>query len=337
MFARAVNENETIKSVLDDVIFVKIDCEKGEGPEIAKKYKVRGYPTFLTANAKGEVTGGLLGYPGPEKWADWVKAENKDSRTIPKKKAAYEQQATKELACSLATHASVAYDFPGAVQYYQKARELDPANAADYSEEILTFMYYGSRGGAFTLDQVIAEAELVTTNPEATADAQVMVAQMVGNMAKQAGEPERGIPFLKRALKASEGVEDLAETRVQLEIEEALLITKDGDKAVALKRQTMDEGWQEDPEQLNAFAWWCFENKINLGEAEDMALKGVELAQDDSQRANILDTAAEICNARGNCDDAIARIKQAIALDPEKGYFKDQLARFEKAKAEKEG
>ena len=96
----------------------------------------------------------------------------------------------------------------------------------------------------------------------------------------------------------------------------------------------MPEGWREDPGQLNNFAWWCFENNTNLDEAEELALHGVEIATSDGDRANILDTAAEICAARGNCDEAIARIKQAIELSPDRNYYKDQLARFEKDQAE---
>lgn len=337
MFARAAESNEVILNVLDDVILVHIDCEKGEGVAIAKKYGVRGYPTFLMANAAGEVTGGLIGYPGPEKWADFVKAGDKDRRVIEEKKVAYEKKPTKELASALATHASTSYDFPGAVKYYQKARDLDPANAAVYSEEILTFMYYGARGGAFTLDQVEVEAKLAASNPGATPEDHMMIADMISGMAQQAGEPDRAIPYIKKALKVSEGVEDMADARLNMEIGAALLIDKDKDKAVALKRKSMGEDWQEDAGALNEFAWWCFEQNTNLEEAEEMALKGAELAATDGERANILDTAAEICNARGNCDEAIARIKQAIELDPDKEYFKTQLARFEKLLAEKKG
>jgi len=337
VFARAAESNEVILNVLNDVILVNIDCEKGEGIELAKKYGVRGYPTFLMANAKGEVTDGMIGYPGPENWVDFVKDGDKDRRTIEDKKAAYEKAPTKELACALATHASTSYDFPGAVKYFQKARELDPANSAVYSKEILTFMYYGSRGGAFTLDQVEAEAKLAASNPQATPDGLVSIANMVSGIAQQAGQPEKAIPFIKKALKASHGVEDLADARLNPEITAALLIDHDTDKAVALKRKSMGDGWQVDSGALNEFAWWCFENNANLAEAEEMALKGAELAATDSERANILDTAAEICNARGNCDEAIARIKEAIELDPEKGFFKDQLARFEKILADKKG
>jgi tetratricopeptide (TPR) repeat protein len=97
----------------------------------------------------------------------------------------------------------------------------------------------------------------------------------------------------------------------------------------------LPEGWMEDANELNNFAWWCFENEVNLEEALELAIKGAELAENDSARANVLDTAAEICNALGNCEEAIVKIKKAIELDPDNDYFKDQLARFEEITAEK--
>lgn len=330
MFARAVDSNELIKNALENVIFLNIDCEKGEGIEIAKKYGVNGYPTFLMTNAKGEVTDGWIGYPGPEKWASYVTAGNTDRRTIAEKKSAYEKAADKSLACALANHAATGYKFADSVKYLRKARELDPANANDYTSEILTNMYYGSRGGSFTLEEVEDEGLAILGNSDSSPDTKVDLARLVKTLASNGGEPEKAIPYIKAALTASEGIEDLAEARMGLEIDEALLITKDLDKAVDLKRKSMREGWLENSGQLNEFAWWCFENNVNLDEAEDLALKGAELAATDGERANILDTAAEICNARGNCDEAIARIKQAIELDPDKQYLKDQLARFEK-------
>lgn len=40
----------------------KIDAEKGEGPTIARKYKVRAYPTILFFDARGNLTGRSVGY-----------------------------------------------------------------------------------------------------------------------------------------------------------------------------------------------------------------------------------------------------------------------------------
>jgi hypothetical protein len=109
----------------------------------------------------------------------------------------------------------------------------------------------------------------------------------------------------------------------------ALHIEKDEKKAVQAKKEGFPTGWENSPGQLNAFAWWCFENNINLHEAKTMAEKGVELAENGVEKGNILDTLAEICNVTGDCEQAVELIKQAIAEAPNNEYFKKQLTRFE--------
>lgn len=42
-------------------VSIKIDMEKGEGPNIAKKYSVSAYPTFLILDAQGNETGRVVG------------------------------------------------------------------------------------------------------------------------------------------------------------------------------------------------------------------------------------------------------------------------------------
>jgi benzoyl-CoA reductase/2-hydroxyglutaryl-CoA dehydratase subunit BcrC/BadD/HgdB len=49
----------------------------------------------------------------------------------------------------------------------------------------------------------------------------------------------------------------------------------------------------------------------------------------------ILDTLAEICNARGTCKDAVTYIELAIKEAPGNDYYKKQLERFQKILAEK--
>lgn len=46
----------------DNFISLKVNAEKGEGVEIAKNGKVRGYPTILFFNEKGEEIHRLVGY-----------------------------------------------------------------------------------------------------------------------------------------------------------------------------------------------------------------------------------------------------------------------------------
>ena len=337
MFAREVDESAAIAEALDHVVMVQVDCEKGEGPEIAKTYGVSGYPTFVVVNADGEITDSTIGYGGDEAWAAFAKASAEDRRTIEAKTAAYEVEPTPALARSLANRASTAYDFKGAVGYFQAARTMDPANTAEYSESILTNMYYGARGGAFTLDEVEAEVKPAFESAEASAEDKLQLAAMMTGMAKGVGQAERAAPYLKAALEASADSDDagLLKQRAGLAVDAALIIDKDPQKALELKRASMPEGWLENSGRLNQFAWWCFENEVNQEEALALALKGLELAESDGDRANILDTAAELCNVLGNCGEAVEHMRHAVEIQPDKQYYKDQLARFEKMLEEK--
>jgi tetratricopeptide (TPR) repeat protein len=341
VFARAAESDEGILAVTEEAILHPVDCEKGEGIEIAKRYNVRGYPTFKMVNSEGKEIERWIGYEGPAKWVASARAGLADQRTLAEKAAAYETEPTLALAKSLANAASTEYDFKGAVAYFRKARSLDPnpMAAAEYTEGILTNMFYGTRMGQFEFAEVDAEAMPVMEHPVAPADAKLNIASMMTMLAKSTDNADKAVPYLKKAHSLTIDNTDPAvvEAWSELAVDHALLVTKDKDAAVELKRKSMDEGWREDADQLNNFAWWCFENGVNLEEAEELALRGIELATSDGQRANILDTAAEIGNARGKCEEAIARIRRAIALNPDKEYFQKQLVRFEEILKEKQG
>ena len=109
----------------------------------------------------------------------------------------------------------------------------------------------------------------------------------------------------------------------------ALNIQKDLDRALELKKASLGEDWMETAKGLNNFAWWCFENRVNLDEAEQLARKGVELAKAGVEKANVLDTLAELCNLQGNCGDSVHLIEMAIAEAPDNDYFRNQLTRFQ--------
>jgi hypothetical protein len=122
--------------------------------------------------------------------------------------------------------------------------------------------------------------------------------------------------------------ENLQYYTTRINISYTLHIEKDIDKAVKMKKNSFDEGWQDKPNSLNSFAWWCFENKINLEEAEKMAERGVKLAENGIAKANILDTWAEIANLRGDPVRAAKLIDEAVKENPDSEFFKKQQKRF---------
>jgi tetratricopeptide (TPR) repeat protein len=335
-----VKENADMIAALEGAILFEVDCEKGEGPKIAEKYEIRGYPTYIAMNGDGDVTDRWIGYEGPEKWAASVVAAKADPRTIIEKEKAFKAEPTIELAKALGSSASTGSQYKEAVAYYEKAIKLDPDNAIEYNKAILMNMIYGMEGGDFSMDDVIKVAEPAMASDQATGAEKLELAMLIKYMASKNGEGERAAPFIEAGFAATEDSTDerVLKIRNYMAVDYALLVEKDEAKALELFKAKLPEGWEENSNALNEYAWWCFENKVNLEEGLSMAMKGAELAETDPERANILDTAAEICNAMGNCDEAVAKMQQAIELDPEKEYFKDQLARFQKlAEEQKKG
>jgi tetratricopeptide (TPR) repeat protein len=76
----------------------------------------------------------------------------------------------------------------------------------------------------------------------------------------------------------------------------------------------------------NGAAWLSACCRRNLESAEQHALKAVELAPGN---AGILDTLAEVEFQLGHKDKAIAAQKKAVALEPNRAYFRKQLKRIE--------
>lgn len=339
MFAREASSSDVIKSALAEVVFLKVDCEKGEGPAVAKKYDVRGYPTYYAVNADGQPIERWIGYDGPEAFARMVAAARRDTRTLAQKREAFAAAPTAALAVSLANDVATGYDWAGAVKHFRLARDLDPAGADDYTRNIFTYMFYADEGG-FSFEEMKQEGDRVLAAAGTTDVDRVELSAMMLQLARRHERPADGVPYLEAGLAAAAGLPDdspAARTARGLKVDHALLVEKDVAKAVELRKAMLPEKWEQEPRRLNQFAWWCLENGVNLEEAEALAMRAAELAEEPSDRAGYLDTAAEISLKRGDGEQAIARIKQAIELDPEREYFKEQLAKFEAALAQKKG
>jgi thioredoxin-related protein len=325
------NPETGIEAALAQVVFHSTDAEKGEGIELAKKFGVRGFPTYALLNADGELIESWAGYGGPSHFLPAFTTALADPTTYAQKQQRFAAHPTAADAQTLARIADTGGRSAEALTLLRRARELDPS--VDVSEPMLyaafgrmrTDQEFGFAGfGAVAREEAMAE--------NATTSTIVLAARLMMDFGPRFGEPDAGLPLLERAVAAiardPEGVD--ASTRAEIEIAGLLKLEKDFDAAVAAKRKSLPEGWQQSASSLNAFAWWCFENNVNLEEAELLARKGVELATPGKERAMILDTVAEICNARGNCRDAVTLIEQALAASPGDKHYQAQLERFQK-------
>lgn len=76
MKANVFTDPEVGKFYNTAFINVSVDGEKGEGIELAKKYGVKGYPTFVFLNPDGSLAHQTSGYHNPEKFLELGKNAN---------------------------------------------------------------------------------------------------------------------------------------------------------------------------------------------------------------------------------------------------------------------
>lgn len=310
------------------MVLFKTDAEKGEGLELAKTHAVKGYPTFVLANAQGEMLDRWSGYE-KSYFTTMLGGAMADPTTEAQKKARFAKKPTAADAEKLARFHSTRGETQDAIALYRKAAELDPT--PERRLDVLGELSEGLRAKTVRVSELIKERDAILATKPTDAKLLTNLTSTLRFAGSMAGTPELVMPALAPAIAATKGATDpqMQSEHTRLLIDNAILVEKDMTKAVTLKKSTLPEGWRKDAGQINGFAWWCFENKANLAEAESIAKEGVQLAPAGAEKAMILDTYAEILFANGKKAEAVAAISEAIKEDPAKEYYAKQKARFE--------
>ncbi len=80
MMARSVFPQEQVGNFMNpNYVSIKIDMEKGEGPELQKKLQVSAYPTFIIFNSGGQEIGRFMGGCQAEEFIEKVKKASIDN------------------------------------------------------------------------------------------------------------------------------------------------------------------------------------------------------------------------------------------------------------------
>jgi len=331
-FDQASEEDAALRSALEGVVLFKTDAER-EGKELAEQFSVGGYPTYVVANEGGEVLGRWWGFESATEWMGKFEEVMSDPTTMTQKAERFAASPNASDAFILGRYHETREEYERAARFYAEALGLDPDHRKRYEDAWFQTVEGGHREGVFEYAMLVERAEAVLGwGDMATSEDLYYLARAMTSAARRERNPNLAAKYLTVAMERLASEEDLqAKSRYDLlAVDHALIVEKNPEKAAQLKQATLEEGWREDSSQMNAFAWWCFENSVNLAEAEEIARAAVDLADTDADRANILDTVAEICNARGNCRDAVSLIEQAIGLNPESEYLRKQLEKFQK-------
>jgi tetratricopeptide (TPR) repeat protein len=122
--------------VRSHLVPIKIDAEKGEGIDIAKKYGVDAYPTIVFITSDGEEIDRILGYveaaPFLQTITDYVNGTNTLGALLEQLKRKPDDAG---LHYALATKYDMRNNDKASAVHFARVLELDPANSLGHNEE----------------------------------------------------------------------------------------------------------------------------------------------------------------------------------------------------------
>lgn len=319
-----------LRQALEAVVHVPLNVNEGEGETLADKYKVGNtYPVFILANSDGEVITRWTGYTGgANALIRKLKSSLADVVSVDDRLGQFERAPTFADALKLAKYYADINENLKAVDFYREARRLNTSNDYDYSYEIFFNTANASWKDEIPISDVYPQADAVLNATRKNKDHIIKVAEIMTRLARKNDNFEHTDTYLQAGIDAASSLA-LKETTVQeLRADYALHITGDTATAIQIKKAAMGPGWDQERNKFYSFSKWCLERKTNLDEAETFARKTVSLVYPGTYRGMVLNTVAEICDARGKTHDAIKIIQLAIKEDPDNDFYQEQLARF---------
>lgn len=293
-------------------INVKIDMEKGEGIEIAKKYNVKAFPTYLFIDGNGESVHRTLGYVEEKEFIQFAKDAEDPNKRLTSLKMQFEKgEKNPEFLKNLAglTMYNDA-DFAGKVmdRYFEQKKDLD--------QEDIQMLLAGTQSTESPLYKIFQQkkTDILKFFPE---DKYVKFDKNVklNTIAKKAYNSDT---------KTWNDSYFMAETKTFLGKEEAEKILKRMKANRALKNKDIStyeklilEIYQDysaaSSEELNALAWNFFENVNNKTSLEKAVAWAQESVKKDQNFANT-DTLANLYNKVGDKKSAKMWAEKSIEL-----------------------
>lgn len=299
-------------------INVKMDMEKGEGPEVAQRYGVRAYPTYIFVNGNGDlVHRGLGAMPADKFIAVGKAATNPETQFFGLKKKYDNGERSADflknfaVACSDAQEQTLTDEVANA--YLKTQKDLSTDENIDFVFRFAkkldseAFQYWLKNRGVFEkkFGQLQAEADL---------DERLTMA--IGKPFFDGQKKEVNIEKAREfALKNVPS--DIAERILSLLTLQNAEMKGDVEGILTQANSHLDKFPTANPNQLNDFAWFFYENateKAMLEKALTWSLKSVEL----SDVSAFNDTTASLYFKLGNKAKAKEFAEKAIKMAKER-------------------
>lgn len=298
-------------------INAKIDMEKGEGIEIAKKYNVKAFPTYLFVDGNGELVHRTLGYVEENDFIQFAKDAGDPSKRLTALKQKFEDgekdpEFLKNLA-SLTMYNDA--EFAGRVmeRYFSSKKELDREDV-----QMLLSVAQNPDSPMYKIFQAKkAEiSKIITPEKYEAIDKNIKISSVFKKSYNAQSKTWDDNYFLTEAQKFLS--KDEAEKILKKAQASRALRDKDFAKYEKLTLELNQDTSALSSEELNSIAWNFFENVSNKASLEKALVWAQESVKKDENFANT-DTLANLYNKTGDKKNAKLWAEKSIELAKKTG------------------
>lgn len=298
-------------------INAKIDMEKGEGIEIAKKYNVKAFPTYLFVDGNGELVHRTLGYVEENDFIQFAKDAGDPSKRLTALKQKFEDgekdpEFLKNLA-SLTMYNDA--EFAGRVmeRYFSSKKELDREDV-----QMLLSVAQNPDSPMYKIFQAKKDeiSKIITPEKYEAIDKNIKISSIFKKSYNPQSKTWDDNYFLTEAQKFLS--KDEAEKILKKAQASRALRDKDFAKYEKLTLELNQDTSALSSEELNSIAWNFFENVSNKASLEKALVWAQESVKKDENSANT-DTLANLYNKTGDKKNAKLWAEKSIELAKKTG------------------
>lgn len=298
-------------------INAKIDMEKGEGIEIAKKYNVKAFPTYLFVDGNGELVHRTLGYVEENDFIQFAKDAGDPGKRLTALKQKFEDgekdpEFLKNLA-SLTMYNDA--EFAGRVmeRYFSSKKELDREDI-----QMLLSVAPNADSPMYKIFQAKKDeiSKIITPQKYETIDKNIKISSIFKKSYNPQSKTWDDNYFLTEAQKFLS--KDEAEKILKKAQASRALRDKDFAKYEKLTLELNQDTSALSSEELNSLAWNFFENVSNKASLEKALVWAQESVKKDENFANT-DTLANLYNKVGDKKNAKLWAEKSIELAKKTG------------------
>lgn len=313
----------TLKSVGDhynaNFVNAKIDMEKGEGIDIAKKYDVKVFPTYLFIDGNGELVHRTVGYVPEKEFIQFAKDASDPSKRVAALKERFEKgEKDPEFLKNLVNlTAFTEADYAGKVfEQYITAKANTPLAADDMQMLFMTLKNSESPAYKIFKEKKADLLKFMTEKSYEATDKSLKINTVIKkayNEESKTYDENKFIEGTKDFLTKDEAVKYLSKIKAGKALKDKDIATYE-----KLTLETYKDYTNFNSNELNSIAWNFFENVTNKSSLET-ALKWAQESVKQSENSANTDTLANLYNKLKDKANAKIWAEKAIELAKKNG------------------